>query len=185
MSGWHAIIPLNLGRDCKTRLAGHLPANERESLVRAMAAHVIAAVQGAVHVGSVAMLSPDRHDFDGVGWVKDWGRGLNAELAAALGPTRQLIVHADLPMLASADIDALIVAAEQAGSAIAPDRFGAGTNGLALCAAAGFVPAFGVGSCARHKALLPGAALVDRPGLAHDIDTVDDYAAISLSRSDR
>jgi 2-phospho-L-lactate/phosphoenolpyruvate guanylyltransferase len=185
VNGWHAIIPLNLGRDCKTRLAGHLPAGEREALVRAMAAHVIAAVQGSAHIGSVAMLSPDRHNFADVGWVKDRGRGLNAELAAALGATCQLIVHADLPMLASSDIDALIVAAEQAGAAIAPDHFGTGTNGLALCAAAGFVPAFGVGSCARHKALLPGAALVDRLGLAHDIDTVDDYAAISLSRSDQ
>ncbi len=175
MNGWRAIIPLNLGRDCKTRLAGHLSAQARGQLVRAMAEHVVQAVRAVSGLEEVSLLSPENPEIMGAIWIADAGRGLNPELAAALSGERQLIVHADLPLLTSADVEALIAAAEQAGAAIAPDRFGTGTNGLALRDATDFMPEFGIDSFAKHHALLPHAAIVNRDGLCHDIDTIDDY----------
>ncbi len=177
MNGWRAIIPLNLGRDCKTRLASHLSAQERETLVRSMAAHVVEQVRAARGIKEVFLLSPEEPEFETSGWFKDHGRGLNAELAAAISGERQLITHADLPLLRPADIEAMIEAAEIAGAAIAPDRFETGTNGLALLQCSGFRPAFGDGSFAKHQALLPNAVIIKCEGLGHDIDTFDDFDA--------
>lgn len=175
MTGWTAVVPLNLGRDCKTRLADRLSRRERDRLVEAMADHVIAQVHAAAAITRIVLLSPEVPPFAGVDWAQDFGRGLNAEIAALLGRERVVIIHADLPLLGADDIGALIAAAEAAGAAIAPDRAGTGTNGLALADAAHIVPCFGEGSFALHLALLPHAAIVERAGLAHDIDTPDDF----------
>ncbi|RJF91276.1 2-phospho-L-lactate guanylyltransferase [Sphingomonas cavernae] len=174
MTGWRAIIPLNLGRERKTRLAGRLSASEREHLVEAMALHVINQLRAAPSVAEVRVLSPAKPGFSGVQWLKDTGDGLNQELARVLGGERVLVIHADLPLLAANEVEALLREAVDAGAAIAPDRLGTGTNALALTQATSFVPAFGEGSFARHRALLPNAALVERPGLQIDVDTPED-----------
>ncbi|UVO54245.1 2-phospho-L-lactate guanylyltransferase [Sphingomonas sp. SUN039] len=181
MTGWTAIVPLNLGRDCKTRLAGRLSRAKRDLLVAAMADHVVAQLRAAKDVERIVMLSPETPQTAGVVWARDCGRGLNAELALLFGQTSVLVVHADLPLLGADDIGALIVAAEAAGAAIAPDRTGTGTNGLALASAAQLIPCFGEGSFARHRALLSDAAVVERAGLALDIDTPDDLDAARAS----
>lgn len=176
MSGWQAIVPLNLGRACKTRLAGLLTGEERERLVAAMARHVVGRVRSVPSVTEVRVLSPDRPDLLHVAWLPDLGRGLNAELAAAFARGRTLVIHGDLPLLAGDEVADLIAAAERAGAALAPDRAGVGTNALALAEARAFTPAFGHRSLARHFELLPHAARIDRPGLALDLDTPDDLA---------
>ena len=174
MTGWQAIIPLNLGRDCKTRLADRMSRAERDRLVEAMARHVVARVRATPGISELRILSPVKPGFADMIWAKDRGRGLNPELAAQLGSGPVIILHADLPTLETADVEAMLAAAEQSGAAIAPDRVGTGTNALALTDPAGFVPAFGEGSFLRHTALLPSAAIVARTGLAVDIDTPDD-----------
>lgn len=174
MTNWTAIIPLNLGRDCKTRLSKILSRNERDRLVETMASHVLGQVGAVSSVSRIIVLSPEEPDFVGIDWQQDHNRGLNVELAATYGPGAYLVVHADLPLLDASDVQALLNEAESVGSAIAPDRLGSGTNALALTDASGFIPAFGEGSFALHRALLPGAAIVERSGLALDIDTSDD-----------
>ena len=84
-----------------------------------------------------------------------------------------IVLHADLPALEAADVEALIEAASEAG-AIAPDHRGSGTNALALLNARDFPFCFGPDSFARHCALLPGCGTVRRPGLARDIDLPED-----------
>jgi 2-phospho-L-lactate guanylyltransferase len=65
---------------------------------------------------------------------------------------------------------------------IVPDRHGTGTNGLLLCPPDAIAPAFGPGSCERHRALAAAAGVacrIERPSsLLLDIDTGDDLAAL-------
>ncbi len=67
-----------------------------------------------------------------------------------------------------------------ASVAIAPDRLGTGTNGLALAPPGVIGFRFGTGSFAAHRAEAQAAgvepAIVARPGLAFDLDTPEDLA---------
>lgn len=173
---WTAIVPLNYGRDCKTRLSEHLTPEQRNQLVEQMARHVFAQLAQVSAIECLCVVSPEYPPFLDTLWVEDKGRGLNAELAAAreqLGAGSTLFIHADLPLLDVAEVSALLLAAEQSGAALAPDSAGQGTNALALVAAEPFMPAFGVDSFRKHRALLPHAAIVERRGLALDIDEPD------------
>lgn len=181
MTPWTAILPFNFGRPCKTRLSAVLSESERNVLAMAMARHVAAILGGTPSVAAVHLLSPVDPALPGTCWVADQGRGLNQELAAAraaIGHSPTLFIHADLPLLTAHDVEALLGAAPTSGAAIAPDSTDAGTNALALADNHVLVPAFGVESCAKHRAMLPDAALVRTPGLAHDLDDPDDLAAV-------
>ena len=176
MSLWHAIVPFRAR--AKTRLAERLDATARAALAEAMAEYVLETPGRCPLIGSITMLAPARPAFapDGIGLFVDGARGLNAELAAAFVEARRtLVVHADLPLLSADDIAALIDAASEAGAAIAPDHARTGTNALALTDATALQPAFGPSSFALHRTLLPHAAVVERPGLALDIDTPADH----------
>ena len=174
MTGWTAIIPINLGRDCKTRLAERLSRDARDQLVEAMARHVTGQVRAAAAIESIVVLSPAKPAFADVRWLEDLGRGLNNELAPAFESGRVVVIHADLPLLQTSELEALLLNADRCGAAIAPDRAGTGTNALALADPRPFTPSFGEGSFARHRLLLPTAAVIERPGLALDVDTPED-----------
>lgn len=174
-----ALIPLKSSGEAKSRLAPSLAPAGRAALAVAMATHV--AQIAAACVDELFVLGPEA--LPCLPRLDCPGEGLNADLAHACAalPWRVgdmlLVLPADLPMLIEGDVHALIAAAT-GGVAIAPDRAGTGTNGLAL-AVASFRFAFGPGSRAAHEAeaiRLGGAAaaIVMRPGLAFDIDMPDD-----------
>lgn len=174
---WSAIIPLNLGGACKTRLSLSLSTGERRGLVESVAGHVVREARSVAAVTRVVILSPIKPPFPNEEWIADQGRGLNAELEAAartVGNQRVLFLHADLPFVSAADIARMIEGAETAGAAIAPDHIGEGTNALALVDADGFTPLFGIGSQAAHRGVLPHAHIVECDGLAFDLDTQSD-----------
>ncbi len=174
---WIALVPLKLGPDRKSRLAPRLGAFERAALSDFMACHVLACLEAAPSVSEIVTLS-----LRAVGqarWVADKGRGLNTELLearATIGTAPLLVIHADLPLLAVEDVEALVAAAG-GGVALAPDRHGEGTNALAVGVDPGFEFRFGPGSLAAHRAARPAAKEVARRGLSHDIDTPDDLDA--------
>ena len=183
MSPWRAIVPFRAadegGAGAKSRLAGRLDATACAALAAGMAWHVLETLGRCPLIGSITVLAPARPEFAPhyTDWIADHGRGLNAEIAAAIaadGAARVVVILADLPLLTADDIAALLGAASAAGAAIAPDHAHTGTNALALTDPAGLWSAFGPGSFALHRALLPHAALVERPGLALDIDTPED-----------
>ncbi len=174
---WIAIVPVNYGRDCKTRLATRLDRSHRTALVELMARHVIAQLQSTASIEEIRVLSPERPPFAPSGWIEDRGRGLNAELGAARAafPGKPIaFVHADLPFLTARDVSALLDVARIFGAAIAPDRREQGTNGLAIADGRQFMPAFGPDSYFRHKKILPDAAIVRTEGLAFDLDEEED-----------
>lgn len=178
---WRAIVPLKGGAERKTRLAGRLSPESRLALSEDMVTHVLDVL---AEMGVAArLLSPEPRQ--GVPWERDLGAGLNAELDRASGVAEcVLVIHADLPLLAPADVAAVVAAAEEHGAAIAPDRHGTGTNALALRRRPGFAFAFGAGSFARHRLALPDAAIVRREGLAFDVDTPADLDTLARHMTD-
>jgi 2-phospho-L-lactate guanylyltransferase len=113
--------------------------------------------------------------------------GLNAGLeqarreALADGIDTLVVLHGDLPNLATDDVAALLDAVPpRAGVAIAPDRGGSGTNGLAMRPPDAIAFRFGIGSFAAHCAEAQAADVplfeVHRAGLAFDLDTPADLA---------
>jgi 2-phospho-L-lactate guanylyltransferase len=117
--------------------------------------------------------------------------GLNAALdvarealrAEGVAATRLLVAHADLPALAPDDVAALLPP-DAGGSdvVVATDRHGTGTNLLAVPLTGPgvrFAFRFGVGSRAAHEAEAARhglrAVVVERPGTAADLDTLEDW----------
>jgi 2-phospho-L-lactate/phosphoenolpyruvate guanylyltransferase len=192
------IVPHRGLAAAKTRLSGVLDPDQRGELAGRLLEHVLRTVaEAGPGQGEVITPDPDLRpvvEAAGLRLVVQRGMGLNAGLeqarAAALGDgTRTLVViHGDLPDLTPADISALIGAVPAAGGvAIAPDRRGTGTNGLAMCPADAIAFRFGVGSFAAHRSAAEDAGyepvVVERPGLAFDLDTPEDLAGW-LARGD-
>jgi 2-phospho-L-lactate/phosphoenolpyruvate guanylyltransferase len=181
--GWTAIVPVKPSSLAKSRLSEILGPSDRAELANFLLDHVLGVLREVPALTDIALLCRDIP----AGWagrrIADEGGGLNLELEqaarAVAGPL--LIVHADLPMLRAADISALLHAASR-GMAIAPDRHGTGTNALALPDPRQVRFAFGPGSLKAHRLAAPGATIVCRPGLAYDLDTPEDFAALLASR---
>jgi len=173
---WTAIVPLQAAGRRKTRLAAALSPIERDRLAQTLFDHVVDALASSPSVGRICVLSADRPTRDGLGWLVDDGRGLNAELQALTVEGPRLVIHADLPLVSTEDIETLLSAARE-GGAIAPDRHGTGVNAIALSAGLTIAFRFGPGSFALHQAEARKAlTVIERPGLALDIDTPDDLA---------
>lgn len=173
-----AIVPVRFEPLPKRRLAHLLDGPDRARLVRRLLDHVL---QVLLDAGlPVIALAP--HDLDvpaGVDHWRDGAPGLNRALSAALRRTGTpaIVVHADLPHLGVDDIDAM--ASADGDVTIARSRDG-GTNALLL--RRGIEPSFGPRSALRHAQRARAAGLrtlvIDRPGLAGD---VDDVAGLSAS----
>jgi 2-phospho-L-lactate/phosphoenolpyruvate guanylyltransferase len=189
MTGWTAIVPMKAVGKRKTRLAAHLSAIGREELSENLFYHVVRTLQQCALVVRIIVLSDGPLLMSGPDWIADKGTGLNAELERArfaAGRVPLLILHADLPLVTVADVDAMIAAAKN-GIAIAPDNHDTGTNALALGDGRSFDLCFGPDSFRLHQAQSPDTAIVTgRAGLSLDIDTVDDLdEAIRLGFSDQ
>lgn len=184
------IVPHRGLTEAKTRLAPVLDPADRLALARDLLEHVIEVTRQAVD--DVVVISPSVElagvvEPLGATLVVQRGMGLNRGLdqarAAAVADGIELlgVLHGDLPNLHPEDVLALLEAVPQPqGVAIAPDRAGTGTNGLALRPANVIGFAFGIGSFAAHldeaeRAWVPVVA-INRTGLAFDLDTPADLA---------
>jgi 2-phospho-L-lactate guanylyltransferase len=113
--------------------------------------------------------------------VADPGSGQGAAVGVALGKLEPqattLVVNADLPCAEPRDLLTALGASPHGGIAVARAADGT-TNALALGAARLFAPLYGPDSARRfreHAARLGvGAAVVDIPNLADDVDTAAD-----------
>jgi 2-phospho-L-lactate guanylyltransferase len=185
------IIVPHRGLDvAKTRLAPVLDPAAREQLARALLVRVLKVAREACD--DVVVISPSVALRAlvleaGARLSAQRGMGLNAGLEQARseavieGIEALVVLHGDLPNLAVADVMALADAVPlPAGVVIAPDRAGTGTNGLVQRPAAAIPFRFGAGSCAAHldaaTAVGLPVTLVQRPGLAFDLDTPEDLA---------
>ncbi len=182
MTDWIAVVPWKQGSDNKSRLRDVLDPSARMLLSHHMTGQVIACLSQVREIRAVHLLSPAPVPAWRVNWLPDEGQGLNRELAKARAQfdgAPFVVIHADLPNLTVEDVAALLSASATTGAAFAPDRHGQGTNAIALADARSFDFAFGPGSFARHLAQCADAAVVNRPGLAFDLDTPADLALAS------
>lgn len=203
----HALVPLKDLEAAKTRLADLLSREQRRALVHAMAADVLAVLVVHPAVATVTVLSdaPEVAALAREAGARHWseaallagleGRAdtsrpadpLNrvlqaaaARVAATAEPgTLTLVLHADLPCLGAADIDAALAAwCPPDGVVLGCDAAGTGSNLLLCAAAAPPVFQFGPGSAEAHRR---GAEThknpfrcLHLPGVASDIDTPRD-----------
>jgi 2-phospho-L-lactate guanylyltransferase len=184
------IVPHRGLEAAKTRLAPSLDPEERVMLASQLLQRVLKVSREVSD--DVVVISPSRPlaeivEAAGARLAVQRGMGLNegldqARSQAMLDRIETLIVlHGDLPNLTATDIETLAAALPVDGGpgvAIAPDRAGTGTNGLALRPPGVIAFRFGAGSFAAHAAEVERAGVpcvaVDRAGLSFDLDTPDD-----------
>ncbi|MFC3173925.1 2-phospho-L-lactate guanylyltransferase [Novosphingobium bradum] len=186
------LIPARAPALGKTRLAAALSPEQRMALGLSLFDHVlrlaVAAVGApAVHVVSRSADLLDRARAVGAQAIVETGHGLNAALEqastvlAAAGDGPILSLSVDLPQLGADDLAALIIAP---GDVVcATDSLVEGTNAL-LQRRPGLIPyRYGPGSLAAHRAEAEARGLaftvVERPGLARDLDTPADLALLA------
>lgn len=178
-------MPVKRLSGAKTRLAPVLSPAERHLLVLAMLGDVLAAARQASTRVAVVSSDPDaaaearRH---GVEVISDdglpWNEGLALAVSRLGSSEATAIVSADVPLVTAADVAALEARLPTRGVVVAR-ALDAGTNAVALRPPDALVPNFGFpGSAAIHveRAHAAGleAVLLDRPGLALDLDTASD-----------
>jgi 2-phospho-L-lactate guanylyltransferase len=185
MTCW-VVIPFKQPRQAKGRLAAALSEAERVALAGAMLHHVVSVASRADQVQQLCLLGPTRLGLsENIRLLADPGTGLNPALHTALdhvssaGASRMIVLFADLPLLASHDVELLALA--PAGTiAMAPDRHGTGTNAISLPLpeAKGFTWCFGPDSFAKHHAEARRLGIrleeVHSRGLARDVDMPED-----------
>ncbi len=178
------LVPIKAFHEAKGRLDLALSAPERAALARAMAARVLDAC-GPLPVAVVC------DDNDVADWARHrgalvvWepGRGLTGAVEAGIDHLREAgvvqvtVSHADLPKASR-----LAEVGQAPGITLVPDRFGNGTNVIALPSDAGFRFSYGPGSFARHRAEAARLGLpvrvLDLPDLAWDIDEPADVVPV-------
>jgi len=171
-----AVIPVRAFAEGSRRLAGMLGDRERAALCRSLAGHVAETVESAGLLPLVATADPEVAVWAtgmGIPSVPDPGQGLDAAAAAGVEWARGsgsgwLVLHADLPLLAKAD---LAVLTARSGDLIAPSADG-GTSAISAGRPISF--SYGPGSFHRHLARLRDPVIVARVGLLHDVDSPRD-----------
>lgn len=192
-----AIVPQKSLALAKGRLRVVLRPEARAALSLRFLRIVCGALRASPGVEQLIVMTPDPRVLAeagawGVRAVFDPRPEVNAALAAVLAARvsrthAALIVAGDLPLLRPADIAGLLSAVDSGALGVAPAKDGTGTNALLIPAGVLFRPAYGDGSLAAHRRL--GRALglriveVARPGLAFDVDTPEDLAALGSARS--
>jgi 2-phospho-L-lactate guanylyltransferase len=190
-----AILPVKRFAVAKQRLGPGVQAPVRRQLARAMVQDVLDALARTPALERTVVITDEpaiaaAARGQGAIAIADAARAgqsaavaLGIERALAEGFQRALCIPGDCPALDPADLhDLLSAPARRREVVIVPDRHGTGTNGLLLTPPGVIAPAFGPGSCARHRSLAIGAGASCRlehpPSLLLDIDTGEDLAAL-------
>jgi 2-phospho-L-lactate guanylyltransferase len=185
-----AVIAVKVTARSKSRLRDALAPGLRKRLVSTLLNGVIDAAAGASRLSEVILVASAHCSVgSSVHVVRDDGRSLNdayvlgARVAASRGAAAALLLPADLPFVTSEDLDAIVAAAPPGGAALAPDRWGTGTNALYVPLPLSFSLAFGSDSAAQHTTLCRSVGLplapVTRRGLAWDLDTPRDLPCVA------
>ncbi len=189
MRRYRVAVPMKPLSESKSRLASQVSPSGRALLSASMLANVLRAARAVPGISEVIVVGGDETvaaitDACGGQWRPDRTSGLNEALSAVFGEqpggiAATVFLPGDLPLLAPADIDALLRASKEGSKVVlAPDGQEMGTNAIAVPAALGFTPMLGESSFERHLAQAEArglaVAVCRRPGLTFDLDTVDD-----------
>jgi 2-phospho-L-lactate guanylyltransferase len=193
---WSVVIPVKVLTQAKSRLA-RLGGERRAGLAMAMAMDTVTAVLACPAAAHVIVITDDQVVGQalkalGAEVIPDPpGGGLNPALRHGAGYARErwprhgvAALFADLPAVRPDEITKALSNAKRWPTAFVADAAGDGTTLYTARPGAGFRPAFGVASRARHAA--SGAIELELDGidgLRRDVDTPEDLqqaAAIGL-----
>jgi 2-phospho-L-lactate/phosphoenolpyruvate guanylyltransferase len=189
-----AILPVKSFGAAKQRLSGALGVGAREALAQAMFIDVLRTLRRTSELDEIAVVTADNSAAsaaraDRVRVLDDTSQTGQSEAALigirhALdhGFDRVVLVPGDTPLLQPAHL-ADLLAREDGGVTVVPDRHGTGTNALVLVPPNAIEPSFGPDSRARHEALAEAAGVPHQveeiAALALDVDTAGDLAELS------
>jgi 2-phospho-L-lactate guanylyltransferase len=185
MTIW-AAIPVKPLAEGKSRLANALSQEARLRLNANLFKHTLAAVGAVFPPACIIVVTRDSALREiataaGMQAIAERGVELNAalfEAATRIPPADgMLAISTDMPDLTPEDIFSMLAESESR-MVIAPDRAGKGTNALLTIPAACIPFRFGPDSFASHLSAATArginARIVNRPGLAFDLDTEAD-----------
>jgi len=187
------VIPVKGFARGKSRLASKLGAHARAELSKQMCMRVVSLALAESRVRRTLVATDDDEVESlaremGAETLRDEGDDtlgniVDRALAHVMreGATHAVVLMSDLPQLQADDVGAALDALDVAAVVIAPDRARLGTNLLGLRLLDRAATCFGRGdSFAAHVAAARESdarvVVLDRPGLALDLDTPDDYA---------
>lgn len=190
MTYW-AIVPVKPLRRSKSRLASVLSDEERASLSQNLLQHTLKVLNDIPEIERSLVVSRDSHALalarqQGARTLTERGSPeLNRALVRATvvakeyGAAGVLVLPADLPLLATEDVQTLIEAAQDPPVVVlVPDRHGTGTNAMLVRPSGLIEYDFGPDSFQRHqkRAEAVGARLEIRilPSLGLDLDLPED-----------
>jgi 2-phospho-L-lactate/phosphoenolpyruvate guanylyltransferase len=195
-----AVVPVKDLAHAKQRLAGVLDAAERQGLFAAMLEDVLAALAASEGLAGILVVTrePQARDLaarygarvliEAASCGHTAASTLGAAALAEEGAVGMVQVPADIPLVTAKDIDAVLQAHAQAPSiTLAPSRDWRGSNAVA-CSPPDLLPLrFGDDSFYPHleraRALDIEPKIVERAGLALDVDTPADLAAFLAAPS--
>jgi 2-phospho-L-lactate guanylyltransferase len=195
------VVPVKDLRNAKQRLAGVLAPAERHALFRAMLEDVMSALAASAGLAGILVVTRDaeaRRLAEAYGarvLVEEANQGhtaastLGARTLAQEGAAGMLQLPADIPLVTPDDVAALLQAHGPAPAVtLAPSRDRQGSNAVA-CSPPDLLPLrFGDDSFFPHLERARGLGIepriVERRGLALDVDTPDDLAAFLAAPSD-
>ena len=192
----YAIIPVKPLNRAKSRLARALKAPTRAALVRSIFSRTLDVIAQAQRIDGVIVVSRDLTILElarqrNAITLMESDSGLNpaitqaAHWAQAHHARSVIVIPVDLPLITSADLDAVIDrAAEERCIVIAPDRRADGTNVLLVRPPDAIHFAYGTSSFNAHCAQASAHGLrvheYRSPTTAFDIDLPDDLEAYRL-----
>jgi 2-phospho-L-lactate guanylyltransferase len=193
-----AILPVKSFGSAKQRLGSLLGAGSRHALAQAMFQDVLSSLRKVESIEQIVVVASEPSvEFETEEQIvlleDDIQDGQSAATLIGIrwaldaGFDRVLMVPGDTPLLAFAEVEALLTGAEADGTAVVvvPDRHDTGTNALLLSPPTAIAPGFGPNSRDRHVAAAQAAGVSHRvervPSLIFDVDTSEDLAVLAAA----
>lgn len=197
------VIPVKNLAAAKQRLAAALEQEERAALATAMLQDVFEAVASWVRRPQVAVVTGDAEarslarqcGFEILDDSEEEEAGESAAVERATrtleaqGATSVLVIPGDIPLVTADELEAIYAAAPEAGAVLVPSHDGRGTNAALRKPASLFPLRFGNDSFVPHRAVATATGLplvvLTLPGIALDVDTPQDLAALVAAPGER
>lgn len=190
-----ALIAVKRFEFAKTRLAAALDPAARAALAEAMLEDVLTATAGSSALDGVLVVTSDpaaaaiARRFGATAMNDAHDAGVNSAVNQGLRRLerwragRAIVVPADVPLLAGAEIDQVASALDRAKVVLTPADRDGGTNVLALSPVDAMDPAYGPDSLKRHieaaRAIGVEPRVLRLPGAGLDVDVPEDLGVLA------
>jgi 2-phospho-L-lactate guanylyltransferase len=195
------LVPVKNLANAKQRLSTVLTPEERLALAHAMCEDVLRELARWRARPNVAVVTGDpfvrdlasRFAFEVIADAVNPGETGAIEMATAecqrRGADRTLVVPADIPLIETSELQAIVDSAPPGGAVLVPDAAGRGTNAALRAPADLFPLRFGNDSFLPHlaaaKATGKPCVVLELPGIARDVDRPEDLQKLAAAKGER